>query len=556
MRDRTSNVLSLLEDRTNDYANKIALGMKSTYGWKEFTYNGLGLLSRRIAAHLKNDLQIPKGEKLAILSESKPEYGTCVFASIIAGLITVPLDIKLTIYELKSILSDCNPTVMLVSKKYVNTALELQKEITSLKHIIIMDEPSYNETLPSIYTIPMNYDCKWVHRSRHSTLFIIYTSGTTGKPKGVETTFGNILSQLDDLKVAFNPIFPKEARLLSILPMNHLFEMTVGFSTFLNFGFSVYYTQSLKPKDVMKMMYEKKIQYMVAVPAFIKLLKTAIENEASHTSPITKFLYKLKLKIAKFIPFRTVRRFMFRDIHKFAGGHFRGFISGGAPLDIDAEKFFRRIGIDTYQLYGLTETSPVATGNTGRFRDPESVGRPLKSFEAKVDEETGELLLRGPAIMKGYHNQPELTASVIDEDGWFHTGDIAKINKKGFVYITGRIKNMIVLSGGKKVFPEEVEAVLEQSEYFKELCVLGVERTFGAKDGTEDVAVVIVPKDELVEQYDEETLNTIIKGEVKKLSLRVAAYKRPNQVIISKEPLPRTATRKVKRREVKELVQV
>ena len=179
MRDRTSNVLSLLEDRTNDYANKIALGMKSTYGWKEFTYNGLGLLSRRIAAHLKNDLQIPKGEKLAILSESKPEYGTCVFASIIAGLITVPLDIKLTIYELKSILSDCNPTVMLVSKKYVNTALELQKEITSLKHIIIMDEPSYNETLPSIYTIPMNYDCKWVHRSRHSTLFIIYTKQFT-----------------------------------------------------------------------------------------------------------------------------------------------------------------------------------------------------------------------------------------------------------------------------------------------------------------------------------------------------------------------------------------
>ena len=443
---------------------------------------------------------------------------------------------------------------MLVSQKYVNTALELQKELPSLKHIIVMDEPSYNQALPSIYTIPNNYNCKFVHRSRHSTLFIIYTSGTTGAPKGVETSFGNILSQLDDLKVAFDDIFPREARILSILPMNHLFEMTVGFSTFLNFGFSVYYTHSLKPKDIMKMMEEKQIQYMVAVPAFIKLLKTAIENEVNHLSPLCKMLFEFKLKLAKFIPFTCVKRFMFRDIHKYAGGKFRGFISGGAPLDIDSARFFERVGISIYQVYGLTETSPVATANTIKFRDMESVGRPLKSFEAKVDEQTGELLLRGPAVMKGYHNQPELTASVIDEEGWFHTGDIAKINKKGFVYITGRIKNMIVLSGGKKVFPEEVESVLEQSEDFAEVCVLGVARTFGAKDGTEDIAAVIVPKEDLINKYDDETLNSIIKGEVKKLCMQLTAYKRPINIVVSKTPLPRTATKKVKRKEVKELV--
>ena len=139
MRDRQSNVLSLLEDKTNNYANKIALGIKSQYGWREFTYNGLGLMSRRIAAHLKNDLKIQKGERLAILSESKREYGACVFASVIAGLVTVPLDIKLTTYELTSILSDCDPTVMLVSQKYVKTALELKEKIASLQHIIIMD---------------------------------------------------------------------------------------------------------------------------------------------------------------------------------------------------------------------------------------------------------------------------------------------------------------------------------------------------------------------------------------------------------------------------------
>ena len=234
MKDRKSNVLSLLEDKTNDFANKVALGIKTGYGWKEFTYNGLGVTSRKLASYLINDMRIAKGEKLAILSESKPEYGACVFASIIAGLITVPLDIKLTKYELKSILSDCLPSVMLVSQHYVETALALQKELPCIKQIIVMDEPSYNQTLPSIYTIPNNYNCKWRHRSKKSTLFIIYTSGTTGAPKGVEISFGNMLSQLEDLKYALDRILPlQDVRILSILPMNHLFEMTVGFCTFL-----------------------------------------------------------------------------------------------------------------------------------------------------------------------------------------------------------------------------------------------------------------------------------------------------------------------------------
>ena len=142
MKNRENNVLSLLEDKTNSYANKIALGIKTSYGWKEFTYNGLGVTSKKLASYLMNDLELKKGERLAILSESKPEYGACVFASIISGLITVPLDIKLTKYELLSILSDCEPSVIMVSQHYLEMAIQLQKELSSLKHIIVMDEPS------------------------------------------------------------------------------------------------------------------------------------------------------------------------------------------------------------------------------------------------------------------------------------------------------------------------------------------------------------------------------------------------------------------------------
>ncbi len=554
---RRYNMLSVLEDRTNEFSDRIALGIKTPMGWKEFSYKGIGLLSRKLASHLIMDVQVKKGERIAILSESKPEYGACVFASIMAGMTVVPLDIKLTKYELKSILSDCEPTVMLVSHSFVYMALELQKEIPSIKNIFVIDEPSYNLGLTSIYEFPNIYECKWRHRSSKSTALIIYTSGTTGAPKGVEITYANMFSQLDDLEDALNIILPnRKVTVLSILPMNHLFELTVGFSTFLNFGFSVYYTQSLKPKDILGIMVDKKVDFMIVVPAFLKLLKTAIETELNNSPKHVQTAFKILYVIAKIVPSYKVKKSMFKRIHEKFGGHFMGCISGGAPLDVAVGEFFERIGIKVYQGYGLSETSPVVSVNTNKRGDLASVGQPLKSYEARVDTETGELLLRGPSVMKGYHNQPELTAEVIDEDGWLHTGDIAKISPDGHIYITGRIKNMIVLSGGKKVFPEEVESVIEKSEYISEICVLGTSRNFGSKDGTEEITAVIVPKEYLYEKYDNATIEKLIRDDIKLLSMQLTQFKRPTNIIIKKEPLPKTTTRKIKRKEVKELVNI
>ena len=555
MEARRKNVLSLLDERTKKFGERIALGTKTPLGWKEFTYKGIGMLSRKLACYLIDYMNVKKGDRLAILSESKPEYGACVFASAMAGMVTVPLDVKLTKYELHSILSDCEPIVMLVSANYLQTALELKKELGCIKEIIMMDEPYSDIECKSLYNLPDNYEARWRPRSSKSTAFIIYTSGTTGSPKGVEISFGNMLSQLDDLADALHKILPDRAvTILSILPMNHLFEMTVGFSTFLNFGFSVYYTPSLKPKDILGIMRAKKVDFMIVVPAFLKLLKTGIESEINNSPKHVQMIFNFMIKLSKFIPSYRIKKIMFKKIHDKFGGHFMGCISGGAPLDISVGEFFERIGIKVYQGYGLSETSPVVSVNTDKRNDLASVGRPLKSFEARIDKETGELQLRGPAIMKGYHNQPELTAETIGPDGWLHTGDIAKITKDGHIYITGRIKNMIVLSGGKKVFPEEVEAVLEKSSYFAEVCVLGVERTFGSKDGTEDIAAVIVPSEEIISKYDEDTVEKLCRDEVKRLSERLTPYKRPINIVISRNPLPRTTTRKVKRKEVRELV--
>lgn len=542
------NILLFLENRTEELENNIALGMKSYIGWEELTFKGLSILSQRLANHLI-ELGIDKGDNVSILSESMPEWGAALFASILAGSTTIPLDIKLTIYELTSILSDCRPRVMLVSSSYLDMALKLKETIDSIEHIILIDDKGANKNFTSIYTLEDKPNTKWRHRSPNKTAFIIYTSGTTGSPKGVEISFKNVLAQVEAVGKSFN-LGPKD-RLLSILPMNHLFELTVGFLSFLNLGVSIYYSKSLKPKDLFSLIYEKKITFMVVVPAFLKLLKSSIEAEINQASPLKKAVFKALYKVASVVKIYSFRKLLFSSIHKKFGNEFNGFISGGAPLDVKVGEFFDTIGIQVFEGYGLSEASPVVSVNVDGANRLGSVGKPLFNVEAKTDPETGELMVKGDSVMKGYFNRPELTAEVITEDGWLKTGDIAKIDKDGYIWITGRIKNMIVLSGGKKVFPEEVESVLEKSPMFQELCVFGAKRESGQKEGSEDVCVKIVPTEgALIAYQDEKMLNEAIRQEVKKLSSHLSSFKRPTNIIVSKEPLPRTATNKVKRKEI------
>lgn len=548
------NILSLLDKNTKLYGERIALGKRNRYGWKELTYKGLSLLTKQFASYLITDLQMQKGERLAILSESMPEMGACVFASVISGMVTVPLDNKLTIYELESILSSCEPAVLAVSQANLDKGLELQKRIPSIKHIVIMDEPTFDSKYPSLYSLPTGRECKWRHRSLRDTALIIYTSGTTGAPKGVQTTFGNMTCQVWGMSKILPEILPHEnVNLLSILPMNHLFELTVGFSTFLNRGSSIFYPQSLKPKDVLGDMREKKIDFMIVVPAFMKLLKNTIEAEIRVLPEDEKILFEKSYAAAEYITDYSIRRQLFRSILAKFGGNFYGFITGGAPLDPSVGEFFERIGIKVFQCYGLSETSPIISVDRGDDRKLMSVGLVLDSYDAKIDPETGELLVKGPSVMKGYYKNPEKTAEVLEEDGWLHTGDIGEFDSDGRLYITGRIKNMIVLSGGKKVFPEEVESVLEQNPNFAEVCVFGATRTSGAKDGTEEIMTVIVPTEEVLAKCpDENDLQAFIGHEVKNLSVQLAPYKRPVNIVVRKESFPRTATCKVKRNVVKE----
>ena len=547
------NVLLFLENRTETLDNKIALGMKNTLGWNELTFRGLSILTKRLASWLISQ-GIEKGDRVAILSESQPEWGAALFASVLAGSISVPLDIKLTQYEMESILNNCKPKILLVSNAFLEMGLKLKENIDSLEQIIILNDSGSNKAYPSLYNIPDgDPKQKWRRRALNKTALIIYTSGTTGNPKGVEISYKNAMSQIQAVGECFN--LGIDDKFLSILPMNHLFELTVGFLSFLSKGVSIYYSKSLKPKDLFPIIQEKQITFMIVVPAFMKLMKTTIEAEIKQFSPVKKMFYDIKLSLAKFIPNYTLRRMMFPSIHRIFGGKFKGCISGGAPLDVASAKFFERIGIRVFEGYGLSEASPVVTMNTEKHNRLGSVGRALSNVQVKIDKETGELMVKGDNVMNGYYGQPELTAQAVEPDGWLHTGDIAEIDNEGFVYITGRIKNMIVLSGGKKIFPEDLETVYEQSPMFKEVCVFGAKRKGGQKDGTEDIYVAISPSDDTLAKYPTETeLDNAVRAEIKEMSLRLAHYKRPKNILITKNPFPRTSTRKVKRKEVKELI--
>ncbi|HEY9869239.1 MAG TPA: AMP-binding protein, partial [Candidatus Obscuribacterales bacterium] len=266
-----------------------------------------------------------------------------------------------------------------------------------------------------------------------------------------------------------------------------------------------------------------------------------------------QLIFRVLLALSGLVPSRNIRRLLFPAIHRKLGGRLRGFVSGGAPLDIEVARFFDRIGIPVYQGYGLTETGPIISANTPRHYRLGSVGRPLPGVEVRISASNGEpeaeILTRGPHVMDGYFGDPDLTGRVIDASGWLHTGDLGRLDADGYLYITGRVKNLIVLGAGKKVHPEEVEEVLSRAPSAKEVCVVGATCRDGLKAGTEEVCAVVVPADEIVAPGSSTSaeLERRVKAEFEPLLADLAPYKRPTRLIVRRDPLPRTPTLKVKR---------
>ncbi len=565
-----SNFLDLMQERSDIHGSVRALSIKTKDGYEQLTYIELARCAKKFANYMIEKINIKKGDRIAILCESRPEFAIGMFASIQTGAITVPLDIKLTVNEHTNILSDCNPRVLCCSSQYLNHAIEVKNNVESIEYIFVLDKEylrRFNakeseqlkvgdevKTELNTYTqFPNVYDVDGditkdigVPRPLDDTALIVYTSGTTGNPKGVMISFDNIYSQIRDFEKLF--LLSHKNRFLSILPLNHLLELNVGLFAMLYMGAEITYIKTLSPKELTETMKEKQITNMIVVPLVAKMLKNSIEKQIKKQDEKIQRVFNFMYKIAKYFPMK-VRHIMFKRIINELGGKFECFISGGAPLDNSVAEFFDRIGIPAFQGYGLTETSPVVSTNSYKNNKLGTVGKNLPSVMVKLAE-NGELLIKGPNVMQGYWGKEEMTKEVIDEDEWFHTGDIGEIDKEGYIKITGRIKNMIVLGGGKKIFPEEVEAVLEKSDKIKEVCVLSLKIRSGNKAGTEEVGAIIVPADNIL---NNENVEKIIEDEVKTLAkANLAEYKIPTVIVIHRDELPKTSTKKVKRKDLLE----
>ncbi len=542
----SESITQLIQDKARLYGSKPALSLHGGAPTEQYTYLELDDSAGRLAGGLM-DLGLEPGDRVALLSEARPRWGVAFFAAIRAGAVIVPLDYRASESELNEILDDATPRILLVSSSAEDLA---EKILDGREDLLVFSlEPQIEDSrYESIDRIAAPTTGAYVERAQDDVAVITYTSGTMGHSKGVATTFSNLLFEVQ----AFRQVMLNDSRFatVSILPLSHLFELTAGFLGVLYGGGSICYCNSLLPQDIVGAMRWQKPTCMTTVPLFLKLLADAIRREVSKQSRSRRVLFNMARSISRFAPL-ALSRFLFASLRQRFGGRLEYFVCGGAPLDPATRRFFENVGMPVYEGYGLAETSPVITTNGPVSHRAGSVGKPLPGVEVRISRH-GEILTRGPQVMRGYFGRPELTAKVIDEDGWLHTGDIGHFDSRGFLHVSGRQKNTIVLANGKKVQPEELEAVLFEHPFIDEGCVVGVAGNRGLASGSEEVCAIAVANEAAIRYCAAHKLDLqdLVDEIIRERAQRFSAFERPTRICVRSEPLPRTSTRKVRRPEV------
>lgn len=555
-------IQDVLEAINKNFGETTALEIKEKDGrYRKLSYVGLGRRAVDVSSALIK-FGLKKGDRVAVFSESRPEWAVVFFAAVSCGAIIVPLDIKLSRKEIDFILNDSGARFLFVSAKLLSGLEGVRASCGKLEKVICLDEVRADDIALMKDFLLIEGEQKYNPIHPDDTAMIVYTSGTTGVAKGVVLSYRGLLFEVVQLNKYIH--FNSRDRFLSILPLNHMLEITGGLIAPLYAGSTITYCDSVKPTVLLNLMKEIKTTAMISVPLIIKLFHEGILRKVQKASPLEKVYFFKALALSKWLLRFKIRvgRWLFWRVHEEFGGKLRCFVSGGAPLDPCVEEDFTAMGFHILQGYGLTETSPVITVNTFKERKFGSVGIPLETVEIKIIPQgslnpgEGEIVVRGPNVMQGYYNQPQKTREVL-KDGWFHTGDIGRVDRDGFLYITGRLKTMIVLGAGKKIFPEEIEAVLSESALIREICVLGRKALSGLKAGTEELYAVIVPElDQFCgdEKKDEARIKEKIKQEIGRLSEGLAEYKRLTDFKLYFDELPKTSSRKLKRDLIKDLI--
>ena len=498
-----------------------------------------------------------KGKRIAVIGENRYEW-EIAYLSIVCGTgIVVPLDKSLPANELELLIERSDIEAIFYTKKYSEIIQNIRlSEKNKLKHLISMDN---DENVEGIYSQKelIREGKKLIEEGNNEFLnakinpkemeIMLFTSGTTSRSKVVALSHENICTNLMDigsvLDVTQDDVF------LSILPIHHVFECTVGFLFSLYKGAETVFCDGLR--HIVENLNEYHVTVMACVPGIYERIFMMIRKKLEKQGKLEEILEnEEKYKNSSM----QKKKEAFKEIHDMLGGKIKLFISGAAALDKTIEEKYRLLGLNLVQGYGLTETSPVVAVGTNKNYKLGSIGKTVPSVEAKLvdvnEEGIGELVVRGPSIMLGYYENEEANKESLKE-GWFYTGDLAKIDEEGYIFICGRKKSVIVLKNGKNIFPEELENLVNKIEGVKEAFIFGKAQSDDENNIKINVKIVF-DRDVIKNVYKvekNEDIYTVLAKKIKEINQTMPSYKAIRGIMLTEEPLIKTTTNKIKRQE-------
>ena len=534
------------------WPQNVAVEVQRPDGIESYSYAELRRMAEAIAAWLIGRGTEP-GARVAILADNHPRWVAAYLGIIAAGGTTVPLDTAYHADQVSKLLGDSGTALLICDQKHLEVATEA---VASTDVSIVETEAEFDNIFAQAGK-QSSRNFQPVPRRPDDVASLLYTSGTTADPKGVMLTHANLLAEADAV-FGWAHIGPDDA-ILGVLPLFHVLSQMANLLLPLIAGTRVVYLSTLNTTELLRALRERNVTAFAVVPQFFNLIHERIFKEVRQRGALARHAFKWLTRLNIFcrkIGFNPGGVF-FRRIHDLFGRRMRYLVTGGSRFDPQIARDFYGLGLDILQAYGLTETCGGAFVNSSEENVIGSVGRPLKGVEGKIvnpqasddsSPASGEILIRGSIVMKGYWNRPDATAEVLKE-GWLHTGDLGYFDQHGNLFITGRKKDVIILANGKNVYPEEIEAHYLQSALIKEICVLGLQ-----DGGSEKLYAVITPNLEVLRHRKIVNAKEVIRFDVEGLSAKLPSTKRIAGYEIWQEDLPRTSTRKLKRFEIEKRV--
>ncbi len=496
-----------------------------------------------------------KGKHVGVIGETRYEWIVGHLGTSCGAGVIVPLDKELPLSELTNLCQRAHLSAIIYSGKVEKNVLKAIDGIESMEYIISMDAEksdedrlSFSELLEKGRRLIAAGDRSFIDAVIDPDVMsiLLFTSGTTGLAKGVMLSHRNIVSNVMNMSM-YVKVFEDDIS-LSILPIHHTYEFTCDHMTVLFQGGTIALCEGLK--YIVKNMEECHATILIGVPLVFEMMNKKVWKQAEKTGKAAKLRKGIALakKLDRF-NIKSMRK-LFKDVHNAFGGHMRMFISGAAAIDPEIIDNFNSMGINMFQGYGMTENSPIIAVNRDRYHDSASVGPAMPHTEIRIDnpdeDGIGEIVTKNDSVMLGYYENPEETARAL-KDGWLYTGDYGYLDERGFLFVTGRKKNVIVTKNGKNIFPEEVEYYLGKSQYISEVVVEGAEQP----DGEMIVTAHIVPDYETIRDQvgdmDEVQLKKFFKKIIDDTNDQMPSYKRVKRFVLRDREFEKTSTKKIKR---------